>query len=349
MKKKNSIRFYPLLLIAYVLLFSCGFSNFDINAQTEINTTSIKSDPLPSWNDTEHKRAIIGFVEKVTTEGSPDFVPIAERIATFDNDGTLWSEQPMYFQFIYMFDRIKLMAPQHQEWKDVQPFKAVLENDIKTVLESGQDGINKLVMTVGADYTSEENEQIVKNWIDTAKHPITGKLYTDMVFQPMLELLAYLRNNGFKTYIVSGGTLDFMRPWTEKIYGIPPEQVIGTSFKMKFQMINGKPVIVQMQEISLIDDNDGKPVGIYQNIGRRPIASFGNSDGDLQMMQWTTGGNGLRFVLFVHHTDAEREYAYDRKSPYGHFEKALDEANAKGWIVVDMKNDWKIVYPYEKE
>ena len=349
MKRRNTVWFYQLLFIAFVLLFNCGFSSFDVNAKTEISISSINSDTLPSWNDTEHKRAIINFVEKVTTKGSPDFVPVSERIATFDNDGTLWSEQPMYFQFVFVFDRIKLMAPQHPEWKDKQPFKAVLENDIKTVLESGPEAIGNLVMTVSADYTSEEYAQIVKDWVDTARHPITGKLYTEMVFQPMLELLDYLRVNGFKTYIVSGGTTDFMRPWAEKIYGIPPEQVIGTSYKMKFKMLNDKPVIVQIPEVFLTDDNDGKPVGIYQYIGRRPIASFGNSDGDLQMMQWTTGGSGLRFALFVHHTDAEREYAYDRKSPYGHFEKALDEAIAKGWTVVNMKNDWKIIYPYNKK
>jgi hypothetical protein len=241
------------------------------------------------------------------------------------------------------------MAPQHPEWKNKQPFKAVLENDIKTVMESGPAVIDDLVMTVSADYTSDEYSKVVKDWIDTAKHPKTGKLYSEMVFQPMLELLAYLRSNGFKTYIVSGGCVDFMRPWAEKVYGIPPEQMIGTSFKMKFEMRNGKPVLLQVPEVFLIDDNVGKPVGIYQYIGRRPIASFGNSDGDLQMMQWTTGGSGLRFALFVHHTDAEREYAYDRKSPYGRFDVALDEAYAKGWTVVDMKNDWKIVYPFEKK
>lgn len=349
MKRRNTVWVYQLLFLVFVLLFNYGFNNFDVNANTEISISSINSDILPSWNDTEQKRAIINFVEKVTTKGSPDFVPVSERIATFDNDGTLWSEQPMYFQFYFIFDRIKLMAPQHPEWKDKQPFKAVLENDIKTVLESGPEAINNLVMTVSADYTTEEFSQIVKDWVDTARHPVTGRLFTDMVFQPMLELLDYLRANGFKTYIVSGGTTDFMRPWTEKVYGIPPEQVIGTSIKMKYQILNGKPVIVQIPEMNLVDDNDGKPIGIHQYIGRRPIASFGNSDGDLQMMQWTTGGSGLKFALFVHHTDAEREYAYDRKSPYGHFEKALDEANAKGWTIVDMKNDWKIIYPFNKK
>ncbi|MDD5362244.1 MAG: HAD family hydrolase [Ignavibacteria bacterium] len=317
--------------------------------QKDSNTTSISSDPLPSWNDTEHKKSIINFVEKVTKKDSPDFVPVAERIATFDNDGTLWPEKPMYFQMVFTFDRIKAMAPNHPEWKTKQPFKAVLEDDIKTVLESGAESIDNLVMTVSADYTTEEFSKIVKDWIDTAKYHGTGKLYTDMVFQPMLELLTYLRNNGFKTYIVSGGTSDFMRPWAEKVYGIPPEQTIGTSFKMKFEMRDGKPVIVQLPEIFLLDDKANKPIGIYQYIGRRPIASFGNSDGDLQMMQWTMGGSGLRFALFVHHTDAEREYAYDRESPLWLFDKALDEANAKGWTVVDMKKDWKIIYSYEKK
>ena len=345
MKKRYIFWAYTLLLLAgilsvnYVLNYNCIYAV----------TVTGNSDPLPSWNDTEHKKAIISFVERVTTAGSPDFVPVPERIATFDNDGTLWSEQPIYFQFIFTFDRIKALAPQHPEWKDQQPFKAVLEDDINTVMQNDMNAINELVMVTSADLTSEEYAKVVKDWVETARHPKTGKLFTEMVFQPMLELLAYLRDNGFKTYIVSGGSMDFMRPWTEKVYGIPPEQVIGTSFKMKFQMVNDKPVIVQIPEVNFVDDNDGKPVGIYQYIGRRPIASFGNSDGDLQMMQWTTGGSGLRLALFIHHTDAEREYAYDRKSPFGHFEKALDEANEKGWIVVDMKNDWKIIYTYDKK
>ncbi|MFZ4590565.1 MAG: HAD family hydrolase [Ignavibacteria bacterium] len=343
MRKSNIIRIYLFIMLVCILSFYSN--NFAVYAGTKINN----SDPLPSWNDTEHKKAIISFVEKVTTAGSPDFVPVSERIATFDNDGTLWSEQPMYFQFIFVFERIKVLAPQHPEWKDKQPFKSVLEGDFKTVMQSDINTINELVMVTSADITSEEYAQIVKDWIETARHPKTGKLFTEMVFQPMLELLAYLRDNGFKTYIVSGGSMDFMRPWTEKVYGIPPEQVIGSSFKMKFEMVNDKPVIVQIPEVNFIDDNEGKPVGIYQYIGRRPVASFGNSDGDLQMMQWTTGGSGLRFALFVHHTDAEREYAYDRKSPFGHFDKALDEAKAKGWTVVDMKNDWKIIYSYEKK
>lgn len=346
MRNKCSIWIYPLILMGFIFILNSGCSKNN-SLQKDSSTTSNISNPLPSWNETDHKKAIINFVEKVTKEGSSDFVPVAERIASFDNDGTLWSEQPMYFQLIFTFDRIKAMAPEHSDWKNKQPFKAVLEDDIKTVLESDPALIDNLVMTVSADYTSDEYAKIVKDWIDTAKHPETGKLYSEMVFQPMLELLAYLRSKGFKTYIVSGGSVDFMRPWAEKVYGIPPEQVIGTSFKMKFEIRNGKPVVVQIPEIFLKNDNAGKPIAIYQYIGRRPIASFGNSDGDLQMMQWTTGGSGLRFALFVHHTDAEREYAYDRNSPYGRFDKALDEANAKGWTVVDMKNDWKFVYPYE--
>lgn len=349
MKKEYIHLVKTILLFAFILSVNPVLKSNVICAEMFINSATNESDPMPSWNDTEHKRAIISFVEKVTTAGSPDFVPLSERIATFDNDGTLWSEQPIYFQFIFVFERIKVLAPQHPEWKDKQPFKSVLEDDIKTVMQGDMNAINELVMAASADLTSEEYEKVVKEWVETARHPKTGKLFTEMVFQPMLELLAYLRDNGFKTYIVSGGSTDFMRPWTEKIYGIPPEQVIGSSFKMIFKMDNDKPVIVQIPEVNFVDDNDGKPVGIYQYIGRRPIASFGNSDGDLQMMQWTTGGSGLRFALFVHHTDAEREYAYDRKSPFGHFEKALDEANAKGWTVVDMKNDWKIIYTYEKK
>ncbi len=345
----NRIWKCPLLLIVLVLVFNSGCKNKDNTAQPVATTISGSTDPLPSWNDNEHKKAIISFVEKVSREGSADYVPVAERIATFDNDGTLWSEQPMYFQFIFTFDRIKAMAPQHPEWKNKQPFKAAIEGDYKTVMESGADAVNALVMATSQDYTSDEFSQTVKDWLAKAKHPITGKLYTEMVFQPMVELLEYLRANGFKTYIVSGGGVEFMRPFTEKAYGIPPEQVIGTSFKMKYEMRNGKPVIVQNPEVNFVDDNDGKPIGIFQYIGRRPIASFGNSDGDLEMLQYTTSGSGLRFGALVHHTDAQREWAYDRKSPFGRLDKALDEANTKGWTLIDMKNDWKIIYSFEKK
>jgi hypothetical protein len=273
----------------------------------------------------------------------------AERIATFDNDGTLWPEQPIYIPQVFTFDRIKELAPQHPEWKDKQPFKAVLEGDMKTLSTTDQRTLLQLEISVHSGMTTDEYSQLVRDWLAAAKHPRTGRLYTEMVYQPMLELLAYLRANGFKTYIVSGGWIDFMRPWAEKVYGIPPEQVVGSSIRTGFELHGGKPVIELLPEIAFIDDNGGKPVGINEHIGRRPIAAFGNSDGDLQMLQWTTAGKGPRFALLVHHTDAEREWAYDRKSPVGRLDKALDEAAAKGWTVVDMKHDWKIIYPFEKK
>ena len=305
-------------------------------------------DSLPSWNDGKAKQSIIAFVAKVTKEGSPDFEPPAERIATFDNDGTLWAEQPMYFQVLFALDRVKVLAPQHPEWKDKEPFASLLKGDVKGVLAGGEHAILEIVMATHAGMTTAEFEQIVKDWIATAKHPTTKRPYTEMVYQPMLELLTYLRANGFKTFIVSGGGIEFMRPWTEKVYGIPPEQVVGSSIKTKFEMQNGKPVLVRLPELNFLDDKDGKPMGINQHIGRRPIAAFGNSDGDLQMLQWTTAGEGSRFALYVHHTDAKREWAYDRKSSIGRLDKGLDEAQAKGWTVVDMKQDWKVIYPHEK-
>lgn len=301
-------------------------------------------DPLPSWNDTAPKKAIVAFVEKVTKEGSPDFVPMLERIATFDNDGTLWAEQPMYFQFLFVMDRVKAMAPTHPEWKEKEPFASVLKGDLKAVAAAGEKGAMEMLAATHTGITTEEFSKIVTDWISTAKHPKTGRLYTEMVYQPMLELLAYLRANGFKTFIVSGGGIEFMRPWAERVYGIPPEQVVGSSGKLKFVMTDGKPALLKLPEVNLIDDKDGKPVGIQQHIGRRPIAAFGNSDGDLQMLQWTTAGSGTRFALIVHHTDAEREWAYDRKSHIGQLDKAWDEAKAKGWTVVDMKEDWAAIF-----
>ena len=309
---------------------------------------SFAADPLPSWNDTASKKAIVSFVEKVTKPSAPDFVPPAERIATFDQDGTLWAEQPMYFQLFFALDRVKALAPQHPEWKDKEPFASLLKGDVKGALAGGERAMLEIVMATHAGMTTEEFAQTVKEWIATARHPKTGRFYTEMVYQPMLELLAYLQANGFKTFIVSGGGIEFMRPWTEKVYGIPPEQVIGSSIKTKFEVRNGKPVLVRLPEINFIDDKAGKPVAINQHIGRRPIAAFGNSDGDLQMLQWTTAGSGARFALLVHHTDAEREWAYDRTSSIGRLDKALDEAQAKGWIVVDMKNDWKTIFQFEK-
>jgi hypothetical protein len=304
------------------------------------------ADRLPSWNDTGSKRAIIAFVEKVTTEGSPDFVPVAERIATFDNDGTLWSEQPLYFEFIFALDRLRALAPQHPEWKTEQPFAAALKGDVKGALAGGEPAVARLLAVTHAGMTPEEFDQIVRDWIARARHPETGRLYTEMVYQPMLELLGYLRANGFKTFIVSGGEIEFIRAWSEKVYGVPPEQVVGSSVKTKFELRGDEPALVRLPQIDFVSDNAGKPVAISSHIGRRPIAAFGNSDGDLQMLQWTTAGRGARFALLVHHTDSAREWAYDRRSPIGRLDKALDVAQAKGWTVVDMKNDWNVIYPY---
>ena len=303
---------------------------------------------LPSWNDTAPKKAIVAFVERVTTHGSPDFIPPAERVATFDNDGCLWAEQPMYFQAFFIFDRIKTLTPRHPEWKEKEPFASVLKGDVKSALAGGEHALLEMAMATHAGMTSTEFDQIVSAWITTAKHPKTKRLYTEMVYQPMLELLAYLRANGFKTFIVSGGGIEFMRPWAERVYGIPPEQVIGSSIKTKFEVRDGKAVIVRLPELNFIDDKAGKPAAIQHHIGRRPVMAFGNSDGDLQMLQWTAAGKGARFCLLVHHTDADREWAYDRKSSVGRLDKGLDEAKAKGWTVASMKDDWKTIFASEK-
>jgi phosphoglycolate phosphatase-like HAD superfamily hydrolase len=303
------------------------------------------ADPLPSWNHTAPRQAIVAFVEKVTKEGSSDFVPIPERIAVFDNDGTLWAEQPMYFQAFFVFERIKALAPQHPEWKDKEPFASVLRGDMKTALAGGERALLEMVMATHAGMTTEEFEKSVIDWLATAKHPKIGKPFTEMVYQPMLELLTYLRTNGFKTFIVSGGGIEFMRPWAEKVYGIPPEQIIGSSIKSKYELRDGKPVIVKLPEINFIDDKVGKPVGIHHHIGRRPIFAAGNSDGDFEMLEWTTGGKGARLGMIIHHTDAEREWAYDRESHIGKLSKGLDEAAPRGWTIIDMKNDWKTIFP----
>jgi len=307
------------------------------------------ADPLPSWNAGETKQAIMQYVAGVTQQGGPHYVPPGERIATFDNDGTLWAEQPMYFQLFFALDRVKELAAQHPEWKDKEPFASLLKGDVKTALAGGEKAILEIVMATHAGNTTDEFSQTVTEWLAGAKHPVTGRPYTEMVYQPMLELLAFLWANGFKTYIVSGGGIEFMRPWSEKVYGIPPEQIIGSSIKTKFEYRDGTPVLERLPEINFIDDKAGKPVGINQHIGRRPIAAFGNSDGDLQMLQWTTAGSGLRFALLVHHTDADREWAYDRSSSIGHLDKALNEAVEKGWTVVDMKRDWKTIFAFEKK
>ena len=304
-----------------------------------------KADPLPSWNDGPAKQAITEFVAAVTDKNGKDYVKPADRIATFDNDGTLWVEYPMYTQFLFAFDRVKELAPKHPEWKTTQPFKAVLEGDMKTVAASGMKGLMEILMETHTGMTAEEFEQEASNWLATEKHSKFKRLYTECVYQPQLELLAYLRANGFKTFICSGGGIAFMRPITEKTYGIPPEQVIGSSAVAEFQVKDGKPELVRMPKINFVNDKAGKPVGIYQHIGRRPILAFGNSDSDMQMIEYTTAGQGRRLGLFVHHTDADREYAYDRQSHVGTLDKALDQADANDWIIVDMKNDWKTVFP----
>jgi hypothetical protein len=309
---------------------------------------ALAADPLPSWNDGPAKQSIITFVEKVTKPGSPDFVPVPERIATFDNDGTLWCEKPLPVQLYFVLDRVKALAPQHPEWQTTEPFASILKGDLNAALAGGERALVELVMVTHTGNTTVEFEKIVKGWIATAKHPKTGKLYTEMVYQPMLEVLSYLRANGFKTFIVSGGGIEFMRPWAEKTYGIPPEQVVGSSVKTKFELRDGQPVLVRLPEVNFNDDKGGKPVGINQHIGRRPIAAFGNSDGDLQMLQYTGAGSGARFCLYVHHDDAAREYAYDRKDHLAKLDQGLDEAAAKGWTVVSMKNDWKTVHPAGK-
>jgi phosphoglycolate phosphatase-like HAD superfamily hydrolase len=305
-------------------------------------------DPLPSWNDGAAKTSITEFVARVTTPGAPDFVPPAERIATFDNDGTLWAEQPVYFQVAFAFDRVKALAAQRPGLRSKQPFKAVIDGDHAALAAAGKRGLLEIIAETHTGMTSEEFHKVVLDWVATARHPRFNRPYTDLVYQPMLELLAYLRGNGFKTFIVSGGGIEFMRPWVERVYGIPPEQVVGSSGVTKFQMrADGKPVLMKEAKVEFIDDGPGKPVGINRFIGRRPIFAFGNSDGDHQMLQWTAAGSGARFMGIVHHTDAEREWAYDRKSHVGKLDKALDEANAKGWTVVDMKRDWNRVFAFE--
>ena len=309
-----------------------------------------ETDPLPSWNDTNTKKAIVTFVEKVTAEGSADFVPPAERIVTFDNDGTLWPSHPMYTQLAFALDRIKALAPQHPEWKTKQPFKAVLDNDMKALAAAGEKGLVELVMASHAGMSTAEFEKIVTDWFKTARHPRFKRLYTELAYQPMVELLEYLRANGFKTYIVSGGGIEFMRPMTEKVYGVPPEQVIGSSIETKYEMKDGKPVLMRLPKVHFIDDKAGKPVGINEFIGRRPVAAFGNSDGDRQMLEWTGAGGGVRLMMLVSHDDAKREYAYGPANglpdtKFGAFSQSLmDEAKKKGWVVISMKNDWKRIF-----
>ncbi len=335
------------ILFIAITLFSCK-EKVDQNREITTNIDKV-ADPLPSWNDGKTKQAILDYVNKVTTEGSTDFIPVSERIATFDNDGNLWSEQPAYFQLFFAMDRIKALAPEHPEWNTTQPYQSVLENDMKTLMSYGEHGLIQIVMATHAGNTVEEFEQIVKDWLATARHPRFDRPYNALVYQPMLELLDYLRANGFKTFVVSGGGIEFMRPWVEEVYGIPKDQVVGSSIKTEFRMNEGKAEIVRLPELDFIDDKAGKPVGINKFIGRKPVFASGNSDGDLQMLQYTDSNSYESFQLYLHHTDAAREWAYDRASSIGRLDKGLDEANEKGWTVIDMKNDWKVVYPFELE
>jgi phosphoserine phosphatase len=303
------------------------------------------ADSLPSWSEGPAKARIVAFVQAVTDQSGKDHVAPAERIAVFDNDGTLWSEQPAYFQLQFAIDRVKALAPRHPEWKARQPFKAALEGDMKALAATGEKGLLELVMATHAGNTPEEFQKVVRDWLAAARHPKFGRPYTELVFQPMLELLDYLRANGFRTYIVSGGGIEFVRAWSQEVYGIPPEQVIGSSIRTKYEVRNGVPTLVRLPEINFIDDKAGKPVGINQHIGRRPIAAFGNSDGDFEMLEWVTAGPGPRFGLIVHHDDAEREFAYDRKSHVGRLDRGLEEGPRRGWTIASVKNDWKAVYP----
>ena len=310
-----------------------------------VATTPVRAaDPLASWNEGPAKARIVAFVEATTGQGGKDYVAPSDRIAVFDNDGTLWSEQPMYFQLAFAIDRVKVFAPEHPEWKTREPFKAALEGDMKALAASGEHGLLELVMATHAGNTSEEFARIVRDWAKTARHPTFRRPYTELVYAPMRELLDYLRANGFKTYIVSGGGVEFLRVFAEELYGVPPEQVIGSGIKAKYEVRDGRPVIVRLPEIDFIDDKAGKPVGIHKFIGRRPIAAFGNSDGDVEMLEWTTSAPGARLGVIVHHDDAGREFAYDRTSPFGKLDRGLDEARTRGWLVVSIGNDWRTVH-----
>ncbi len=317
-------------------------------AAIAVSSVAAAADGLPSWKDGKTKQTIVQFVKQVTTNGGPKYVRPAERIAVFDNDGTLWAEQPMYFQAAFVLDRVKALAPKYPEWKDQEPFKSVLTGDMGGVNAAGMKGLLELVGATHGGMTSDEFDQIARNWLAMARHPRFNRPYTDLVYQPMIELLAFLRANGFKTYIVSGGGVEFIRAFSEKVYGVPPEQVVGSSIKTKYEVRDGRPVIARLPEIDFIDDMAGKPVGIQKFIGRRPLMAFGNSDGDFEMLEWTTSGPGPRFGLIVHHDDAVREWAYDRESHAGRLKRGLDEGPQRGWVIASMKSDWRRVFPFEK-
>ena len=338
MKKLN------LIIVAFTLFVMLGCKK---EQAEQVNIVTTETDPLPSWNDVQSKKDIIAFVNTITDSTNANFVKPEDRIITFDNDGTLWSEQPAYFQLFFAIDRIKAMAADHPEWQKDKILKAAIDGDMKTLASEGEKGLMKIIMVSHVGMTTDEFAQIVQDWIATAKHPVTGKSYKKMVYQPMLEVINYLKANQCKVFIVSGGGIEFMRPWTQEVYGIPAEQVVGSSIKTKFELREGKPVLVRLPEIDFIDDKEGKPIGIHTHIGKKPIASFGNSDGDLAMLQWAASGDKARLMVYIHHTDAEREYAYDRGSSIGNFDKGWDEAKAKNWTIVDMKSDWNSIYPKE--
>ena len=341
MRKTIDILRLSVLVSAFI---SCTSNTEKLN---QVSENVGKSDPLPSWNDGVTKTAIINYVNEITNAAGGNFIAIPDRIATFDNDGNLWSEQPAYFQLFFAIDRIKAMAPEHPKWKTEQPFKAVLENDMEELAQQGEHGILELIMASHASNTTIEFEAIVKEWLATAKHPRFNRPYTDLVYKPMLELLEYLRANDFKTFIVSGGGIEFMRPWVEEVYGIPRNQVVGSSIKTEYDYNDGDPIIRRLPEVDFIDDQEGKPEGIHKFIGRKPVFASGNSDGDLQMMRWAASNRLKSFMLYVRHTDSVREWAYDRNSHIGRLDKGLDEARKNGWTVIDMKNDWKVIYPFE--
>ncbi|MGH6762695.1 MAG: HAD family hydrolase [Phyllobacterium sp.] len=326
----------------------CFFYLSIVLALTACAGALAQEDPLPSWNEGKAKSSIVDFVAKVTTDGSADFVKPEQRIAVFDNDGTLWSEQPVYFQLAFALDRIKAMAPDHPDWADKEPFRSILANDPKGIAAAGEKGLAEIIAQTHSGITTDEFSEIVSKWIEEARHPRFDQPYDQLIYQPQLELLNYLRANGFKTFIVSGGGVEFMRAFAERAYGIPPEQVIGSSGVTKFELRDGKPVLVKEPKIEFVDDGPGKPAGINRFIGRKPIFAFGNSDGDQQMLEWTAAGEGPRFMGLVHHTDADREWAYDRQSHIGKLDKALDEATQKNWTIVDMKADWLKIYPDQK-
>ena len=340
---------YPKKTSLVLLLFSLILLSCETQKKEKINnpTTTTKVDPLPSWNDVTSKNNIIAYVNDVTNTKSENFIPIKDRIATFDNDGNLWSEQPAYFQLFFAIDRVKAMATDHPEWKNQQPFKAVLENDMETLKKQGEHELIQLVIATHSGNTTEEFDAEVKAWVSTAKHPTKNVGYDELVYQPMLELLQYLRANNFKTYIVSGGGVDFMRAFVTDIYGIPKEHILGTRMKTEFDYNDGNPTIKRLPELDFIDDKEGKPLNIQKIIGKKPVFSSGNSDGDLQMMQWAASNKHKSFMLYVHHTDSVREWAYDIDSHIGKFDKGLDQAIKDGWTIIDMEKDWKVVYPFE--